>query len=68
MTSRRAPERRFLLYLIATKPEREAIHGLRALLKALLRRFGFRCVDLRETENNTATALPPKRDDLDDEF
>jgi hypothetical protein len=28
------------------------IHALRAILKQLLRRFGFRCVDLRE--------LPPE--------
>jgi hypothetical protein len=36
----------FLLRLEATRGD--AIHDLRAILKALLRRHGFRCLDCRE--------------------
>jgi hypothetical protein len=37
----------FLLCLEATRGD--GIHALRALLKTLLRRHGFRCLDCRET-------------------
>jgi site-specific DNA-methyltransferase (adenine-specific) len=37
---------RFILKLEATRGD--AIHDLRAILKALLRRHGFRCIDCRE--------------------
>jgi hypothetical protein len=36
----------FILRLEATRGD--AIHDLRAILKALLRRHGFRCLDCRE--------------------
>jgi hypothetical protein len=38
---------RFLL-VIESKAGAAGIHALRALLKILLRRYGFRCVDAQE--------------------
>jgi hypothetical protein len=31
-------------------PGQAGIHALRALLKILLRRYGFRCIDVREEQ------------------
>jgi hypothetical protein len=43
------PDRRPIFTLrIEGKPGAAGIHALRALLKILLRRYGFRAVDLRE--------------------
>jgi hypothetical protein len=50
MTDRQQPpERRPIFILrIEGKPGAAGIHALRALLKSLLRRHGFRCLDVRE--------------------
>jgi len=39
---------------VLTIEGRGNIHALRALLKSLLRQFGFRCIDARE--------LPPEKE------
>jgi hypothetical protein len=41
-------ERSVFLLRLEAKPGFAGIHQLRALLKALLRRHGFRCIDARE--------------------
>jgi hypothetical protein len=43
---------RFVLTIVTIKSEHEAIRALRAALKVLLRRFGFRCTDLREIKDD----------------
>ena len=42
-----APRRVFVLCLVA-KPGTDPVRALRGLLKTALRRFGLRCIDLRE--------------------
>ena len=42
-----APRRVFVLCLVA-KPGTDPIRAFRALLKLALRRFGLRCLDVRE--------------------
>jgi hypothetical protein len=49
MTARERPEQRSTFVLkIEGKPGATGIHALRALLKILLRRYGFRVIDARE--------------------
>lgn len=52
--ARQPPVTRFRLVLEA-KPGRAGIHALRALLKALLRRHGLKCVDARELSSTSPT-------------
>jgi hypothetical protein len=49
MTDDQPPDRRPIFTLkIEGKPGAAGIHALRALLKVLLRRHGFRALDVRE--------------------
>jgi hypothetical protein len=49
MTDRQhPPDRPIFILRIEGKPGAAGIHALRALLKILLRRYGFRVVDARE--------------------
>ena len=43
----------FVVTLVAP-PDRDAIRGLRWLLKAAWRRFGLRCLDVREIHSSEA--------------
>jgi hypothetical protein len=43
----------FVLTLRNTRPGADSIRGLRAVLKSLLRRHGFRCTAAREVSNPT---------------
>jgi len=47
MTRHSEPKTRFTLTIERVR-DANTIHALRALLKALLRRHGFRCIDARE--------------------
>jgi hypothetical protein len=48
MTARSEPSRLIFTLRIEGKAGAAGIRALRALLKALLRKYGFRCLDVRE--------------------
>ena len=43
----------FTIKLRPVRPDFNGIHGLRAILKSLLRRHGFRCVAAYEEQSST---------------
>jgi hypothetical protein len=51
MTRRAAEQRPTFTLKIEGPPSVIGIRALRALLKILLRRYGFRCLDLREAKD-----------------
>jgi len=56
MTARERPESRSTFVLkIEGRPGAAGIHGLRALLKVLLRKYGFKCLDAREDVAKSGT-------------
>jgi hypothetical protein len=55
-TARRARQRRRFVIELQARSDTDDIHALRAILKTLLRRFGWRCTAARETH---ADASPP---------
>jgi hypothetical protein len=46
----------FVLNLRPIRSDADGIRGLRAILKILLRRYGFRCIDAREEQSTTSEA------------
>jgi hypothetical protein len=60
MNQRRRPDREsvFVIELQPVRPGPNDIHALRAILKTLLRRFGWRCTAAREEP----TTHPPKEE------
>lgn len=54
--------RRVFVLRLAAKPEADGMHKLRVLLKQLLRRHGFRALDVREEEHAPALDAWHERD------
>jgi hypothetical protein len=65
MTARERPEPRSTFVLkIEGRPGAAGIRALRWLLKTLLRRHGFRCVEVSETVESESESFKPRRDTL----
>jgi hypothetical protein len=43
----------YVIKLESVRPDSDGIHELRAILKSLLRRFGFRCTAAYEEQSST---------------
>jgi hypothetical protein len=50
----RQPRPVFIIKLRPVRADCDGIRGLRAILKSLLRRYGFRCIDAREQQSSTS--------------
>jgi hypothetical protein len=50
----------FTIRLRPIQPDCNGIHGLRAILKHLLRRYGFRCIAAYEEQSSTPIRVPTR--------